>query len=108
MAQTTSGIRGDGAAAGSTVTVTDTVTGRSVSTTVQQDGSFVITGLRPSTYKVVGAGETQEVVLPVGQTVTIDAAPAAVAAGEPGAIVVTGRRNRQEVRSAAVGTSVSR
>ena len=107
LAQTTSGIRGEGATAGSTVTVTDQVTGRSVSTTVQEDGTFVITGLRPSTYRVVGAGAPQEVVLPVGQTVTIDAAPPAAAAGEPGAIVVTGRRNRQEVRSATIGTSVS-
>jgi outer membrane receptor protein involved in Fe transport len=79
-----------------------------VTTTVGQDGSFVIPGLRPSTYQVSGVGEAQEVVLPVGQTVTIDAAPQPVAAGaDSGAIVVTGRRNRQEVRSAAVGTSVS-
>ena len=106
LAQTTSAIRGEGATAGATVTVTDQVTGRSVSTTVDADGTFVITGLRPSTYRVVGAGETQEVALPVGQTVTIDAAPQAVAT-EPGAIVVTGRRNRNEVRSATTGTSVS-
>lgn len=106
-AQTTSTIRGEGARPGSTVTVTDTVTGRSASATVDPNGTFIIVGLRPSTYRVLGAGEAQEVVLPVGQTVTIDAA--AAPASEPGGpeIVVTGRRNRNEVRSATVGTSVS-
>lgn len=107
LAQTTSGIRGQGATAGATVTVTDLVTGRDVTTTVEQDGTFVIVGLRPSTYRIVGAGETQEVVLPVGQTITIDAAPAAEATPGEGAIVVTGRRNRTETRSATIGTSVS-
>jgi outer membrane receptor protein involved in Fe transport len=106
LAQTTSTIRGEGATAGATITVTDQNTGRSVSTRVNADGTFVIPGLRPSTYRVVGAGQPQDVTLPVGQTVTIDSAPQ-VAAGAPGAIIVTGRRNRQEVRSAAVGTSVS-
>lgn len=107
-AQTTSNIRGEGAQPGTTVTVTDTVTGRVATTTVNQDGTFVIPGLRPSTYSVTGAGEPQQVELPVGQTVTIDAAPRTAAPStEPGAIVVTGRRNRQEVRSATVGTSIS-
>lgn len=105
-AQTTSSIRGEGATPGSTISATDTVTGQTATTTVNADGTFVIVGLRPSTYRVTGAGEAQDVVLPVGQTVTIDVAPPAAAAGS-GAIVVTGRRNRQEVRSATVGTSVS-
>jgi outer membrane receptor protein involved in Fe transport len=108
MAQTLSTLRGEHATAGATITVTDTVTGRDVTTTVGPDGTFVIVGLRPSTYRVVGAGQTQEVELPVGQTVTIDVAPpvAETPAGER-AIIVTGRRNRNEVRSATVGTSVS-
>ena len=113
-AQTTAGLRGEGATPGATITATDTVTGRSATTTVNPDGTFVIPGLRPSTYRVEGAGAPQVVELPVGQTVTIDAASAPAAAadtatttGASGAIVVTGRRNRQEVRSATVGTSVS-
>src|SRR4051794_38706031 len=106
--QTLSSIRGEHATPGATIRATDTVTGQTASTTVNPDGTFVIVGLRPSTYNVAGAGETQQVVLPVGQTVMIDAAPAvAEATGSGRAIVVTGRRNRQEVRSAAVGTSVS-
>lgn len=108
-AQTTASIRGEHATPGATVTVTDTVTGQVAKSTVNQDGTFVIPGLRPSTYRVEGVGEPQDVVLPVGQTVTIDTAPAPQAATDSGgrAIVVTGRRNRQEVRSATVGTSVS-
>ena len=110
FAQTTASIRGEGATPGATISATDTVTGRTVTTTVNTDGTFVIPGLRPSTYRVEGAGAAQEVELPVGQTVTIDAAPApaeaeTTTAGD--AIVVRGRRNRQEVRSATVGTSVS-
>ena len=108
-AQTTAGLRGEGATPGATIRATDTVTGRAVTTVVRPDGSFVIPGLRPSTYRVEGAGEPQTVELPVGQTVTIDTAPTAAATttSPSGAIVVTGRRNRQEVRSATVGTSVS-
>lgn len=108
QAQTTASIRGEHATPGATISATDTVTGRTITTTVNPDGTFVIVGLRPSTYRVEGAGEPQEVVLPVGQTVTIDLAPPPAATAEGGrAIVVTGRRNRQEVRSATVGTSVS-
>jgi outer membrane receptor protein involved in Fe transport len=108
-AQTTSSIRGEHATPGATITVTDTVTGQRASTQVNPDGTFVIVGLRPSTYRVEGAGETQQVVLPVGQTVTIDVAPPEPTTTTAGGrtIVVTGRRNRQEVRSATVGTSVS-
>jgi hypothetical protein len=110
-AQTTAGLRGEGATPGATVTATDTVTGRAATTTVNPDGTFVIPGLRPSTYRVEGAGAPQVVELPVGQTVTIDATPAptdtATTTGPNGNIVVTGRRNRQEVRSATTGTSVS-
>jgi hypothetical protein len=111
MAQTLSTIRGEHATPGATISVRDTTTGQTNSTKVNPDGTFAIVGLRPSTYNVTGAGEAQEVVLPVGQTVTIDAAPAAAAAGGgagDGAIVVTGRRNRSEVRTATVTTNVSR
>jgi outer membrane receptor protein involved in Fe transport len=107
FAQTAGTIRGEGAAAGSTVTVTDTVTGRSVATTVGPDGTFVIVGLRPSTYRIEGAGAIQNVTVPVGQTVTIDAAPEAAAAEAGQEIVVRGRRDRTEVRTATVATNVS-
>src|SRR5690349_8904606 len=110
FAQPTASIRGEGLTPGATVTATDTVTGRAVTTTVNPDGTFVIPGLRPSTYRVEGVGAAQDVELPVGQTITIDSAPEpapAATTGAGGEIVVRGRRNRQEVRSATVGQSVS-
>ncbi|PSJ36883.1 TonB-dependent receptor [Allosphingosinicella deserti] len=107
-AQTAGSIRGEGAQAGATVTVTDVVTGRSTTATVGPDGTFVIFGLRPSTYRVEGSGETRNVTVPVGQTVTIDAAPAPTPTAESGEeIIVQGRRDRTEVRTATVSTNVS-
>lgn len=107
FAQTTATLQGrvEGAEAGSTVTVTDTVTGRTVTTTTRADGSFTIVGLRPSTYRVEAQGqEAEEVSLPVGQIVNVDLAPPAPAGEE---VVVTGTRGRSEVRTATIGTSIS-
>ena len=105
-AQVTSTIRGqvEGASPGTVVTVTDTNTGRSVTTTVQADGSYVIVGLRPSVYRVETEGRpAEEVVLPVGEVITFDL----MAAEEGAEIVVRGAQDRPEVRSATIGTSVS-
>lgn len=111
-AQTTSTLQGhvEGAAPGSTVTVTDTVTGRSVTATVNAEGNYIVVGLRPSTYRVqVAGGEEETVVLPVGQTVTYDlgGAPEAADAGTGTEVVVTGKRDRAETRTATVTTNVS-
>lgn len=110
FAQTTGTLQGrvEGATAGSSVTVTDTVTGRSVRTTTRADGSFTVVGLRPSTYRVESEGqEAQQVSLPVGQIVNVDLAPPAAAPAEGEEVVVTGNRGRTEVRTATIGTSVS-
>ena len=56
QAQSTSSIRGDHGTPGSTITAVDTVTGQKATTTVNADGTFVIPGLRPSTYHVDGRG----------------------------------------------------
>lgn len=110
-AQTTSTLQGhvEGAAPGTTVTVTDTTTGRSVTATVDAQGNYVIVGLRPSTYRVAVSGgpAAETVTVPVGQTVTFDVGEPAEAAAAPGEIVVTGMRSRPEVRSATIGTNVS-
>ena len=110
-AQTTSTLQGhvEGAAPGATVTVTDTVTGRSVTVTVNAEGNYVIVGLRPSTYQVQlsGGAEAETVTLPVGQTVNYDLGEAAATADSGGEIVVTGTRDRTEVRTATVSTNVS-
>lgn len=107
-AQTFSTIRGENASPGATVTAVNANTGERTAVTVRPDGTFVIVGVRPGTYRLEGAGDAREVVVPVGQTVTVDAAPPAPAADGEAAIVVTGRRDRTEVRSATVTTNVSR
>lgn len=106
MAQSTSTLQGhvEGAAAGTTVKATDTVTGQSVTTTVDANGNYVIVGLRPSTYTVEATGvETQTITVPVGQTVNYDL-------GNPTGqdIVVTGARGAHvEARTAVISTNVS-
>lgn len=106
-AQTTSSLRGhvEGAAAGTTLTITDTNTGQKVTATVDANGDYFVPGLRPSTYRVEAPGaEADTVVVPVGQTVVYDIAPPATTGSE---IVVTGTRGRNEVRTATVTTNVS-
>ncbi len=119
LAQAAASIRGTvaGAPAGTVVTVTDTNTGQRVAGRTGANGVYVISGLRPGTYRVEVEGrQTQNVVLPVGLTITYDVPAAATAQPENGAvsdeavsgadIVVTGTR-QQEVRSATISTSVS-
>ncbi len=107
-AQTTSGIQGhvDGAAPGSVVTFTDLNTGHTNTAKVDANGNYLIAGLPPSTYRVQSSGHSQTVVVPLGQTVTVDlAAAAAAATGRE--IVVVGARTK-DVKTPAVTTNVSR
>ena len=119
LAQAAASIRGTvaGAPAGTVVTVTDTNTGQRVAGRTGANGVYVISGLRPGTYRVEVEGrQTQNVVLPVGLTITYDVPAFTAAQPENGApsgeavsgadIVVTGTR-QQEVRSATISTSVS-
>ena len=117
-AQTASAIRGTvpGAAAGTTVTATDTFTGQKLTTRTTASGGFTFVGLRPSTYRVdVEGKQPQQVTVPVGQTAIVDFAEAPAAAETPvtggeepaaGDIVVTGRR-QLETRTATTSTNVS-
>lgn len=106
-AQTTSTVQGhvDGAAAGSTVTLTDLSTGHQNTTTVDASGNYILVGLPPSTYRVSAAGKTAQVVAPLGQAVTADLLAPEVAGGAD--IVVTGSRAK-DVRTATVSTNISR
>jgi outer membrane receptor for ferrienterochelin and colicin len=111
-AQTTSTVQGhvEGAAAGSTVTLTDLNTGRSDVTKVDAKGDYIIVGLPPSTYRVQSGGISQTVVVPLGQAVTVDLAaarPTAPSTAEGPAIVVVGARTK-DVKTPAVTTNVSR
>ena len=109
LAQTTSTLEGrvDGAAAGTVVTVTDLNTGRSDRTKVDARGHYLLVGVQPSTYKIEASGKSQTVVVPLGQTVTVDLGTAASASSGDGEIVVVGARTK-DVKSAAVTTNVSR
>ena len=108
----TSAIQGhvDGAAADTTVTVTDENTGQRITVKTDANGNYLALGLRPATYQVqVNAEPPVEVVAPVGQTAIADLTTAAAVTAQGGKdIVVTGTRNRTEVRSGSVVTNVSR
>ncbi|HYX47557.1 MAG TPA: carboxypeptidase regulatory-like domain-containing protein, partial [Sphingomicrobium sp.] len=108
IAQVTSGIQGHvtGAAAGSTVTFTDLNTGHTDTTRTDANGNYLIVGLPPSTYRVQSGSTSQNVVVPLGQTVTVDLAPAAPAAAAGGAIVIVGARTK-DVKTPATTTNVS-
>lgn len=80
----------DGAKAGDKVVAVDQTTGQRVSGTVDENGNYVILGVRPSTYKITSGEQTQEAQALVGSTVIVDFA--AAAAPGSGTIVVRGRR----------------
>ena len=105
-AQTTSTVQGhvDGAAAGSTVTLTDTNTGHQDSAKVDANGNYIIVGLPPSTYRVASGDKSVVVVVPLGQAVTADLLAEAGATKD---VVVTGSRAK-DVKTPAVTTNVSR
>lgn len=106
-AQTTSTVRGhvDGAAAGTTVTLTDTNTGHQDTVQVDAGGNYVLVGLAPSTYRITSGNLVAEVVVPLGQAVTADLIAAPATTG--GDIVVTASRAR-DVKTPAISTNVSR
>lgn len=105
-AQTTSTIQGhvDGAAPGAPVVLTDQNTGHQNTVAVDANGNYVLVGVPPSTYKVESSGKSVVVVVPLNQAVTADLAAAPQASQE---IVVTASHAR-DVRTATVGTNISR
>lgn len=92
----------DGAAAGTTIVVTDIHTGQSRTVTIDQVGNYSIIGLRPSTYRVEIEGrEPIETTLLIGQTSVVDFLDPA------STIVVRGDRLVREVRTQTVVTNVT-
>lgn len=93
--------------AGATVTATHEGMNSQVTAVTSADGGYVLDGLRPAPYTIRvdanGAPVEQRVVLGVGQSATLDLAPAR--AGD--AIVVTGRRTLIETKTSEVATNVS-
>lgn len=99
------------APAGTVVTATDANTGAKATATVRADGRYVIVGLRPGTYTVTfrapdGTTRTEQAVLPVGQTIEVDADLATAEAPVQEVTVVASRRNNP--RQSEVSTSISR
>ena len=91
---------------GSEVTATNTDTGLTRRTQVNADGSYVLVGLPPGTYRVsAGPGTEQVVSLSVASTATLDLggeqAPTAL-----GEVTVSGNR-LAEVRTSEVGGGIS-
>lgn len=100
-----SALRGKAPASGE-VTVTNTDTGLTRRTQVNADGTYVLVGLPPGTYRVsAGPGTEQIVSLGVGSTATLDleATQAPTALGE---VTVSGNR-LAEVKTSEVGGAIS-
>ncbi|WP_292045769.1 MULTISPECIES: TonB-dependent receptor [unclassified Brevundimonas] len=109
---------GQTAEAGATVVATEVSTGYATRSRVGADGRYVLSGLRPGTYRVQvtsadGQTAEQTVTLSLGQVGTLNLDVAAAATGqatagatELGDIVVTGRRVF-EVRTPEVATNVT-
>lgn len=108
---TTGTVRGsvEGAGAGVEVTALNPETGMTRSVTTREDGTYVISGLRPGTYRITAetpAGRIEEIVrLQVAQTLTVDLRTAAAAELE--AIEVVGVAPGFELRTSEVGTNVT-
>ena len=103
--------------AGGTITATDIATGYVSRGRIGADGDYVLSGLRPGTYRIAATsadGQTAEdtVTLALGQVATLDLDVAAAVTGstsettDVGDVVVTGRR-LFEVRTPEVATNVS-
>ena len=110
-------VDGQGAAVpNAVVTAVNEGTNQRTTATTGPDGSYALTGLRAAPYRITvdigGTTVEQRVITEVGQSATLDLAPAAAAAGEApagasGEIVVVGRR-LIETKTSEVGTNVSR
>ena len=109
---------GSATESGGTVLATEVATGYVTRGRIGEDGSYVLSGLRPGTYSIqvtTADGQSAEdtIVVALGQVATLDLDVAANVTGntsadasELGEVVVTGRR-LFEVRTSEVATNVS-
>jgi hypothetical protein len=92
-------------AAGSPVTATNQLNGYVYTAVTRADGSYVLTGVAPGTYRIKVGEQTSELVtVSVGQTSQVDLA---LQSGVQ-QVVITGSAARRDVAGSEVGTSVSR
>ncbi len=89
MAQTAGSTLRGRAPAGAEVVATEVDTGAVRKTAVSADGTYVIAGLPAGNYHITVGGRAADVVVPVA-SVQVQDFETAAAAGEGGAIVVTG------------------
>jgi outer membrane receptor protein involved in Fe transport len=109
LAQTADATLRGSAAANADITAKNVATGATRRTKAGADGSYVLVGLTPGTYRVdAGAGTETVVTLSVASTATLDlvAGGEAVSEAPMQEVTVTGRRLR-EVRTSEVGTTIS-
>src|SRR6266404_1143185 len=96
---------------GATVTITNDATGISVVARSNQEGLYILTGLRPAMYtlKAEAAGfrgvERKNVVLAVSQDTTVDLSMNPLSVTET--VIVTGNAPLLDTESAALGTDVT-
>ena len=99
------------AQAGATVTATNTATGQVTRTTSRADGSYVLVGLAPGTYKLDITAEgfaprVETLTVQIGQTVDLDLALAKAGSVQLETVVITGSAGLDR-KSSEVGTNVS-
>jgi outer membrane receptor for ferrienterochelin and colicin len=92
------------APAGTEIVATEVNTGSTRRTTASSDGSYVLAGLQPGSYKVTAGDREADLVIPVASTLTQNF-DAPVAASND--IVVTGTRPTVEAKSSEVNQFVS-
>jgi len=96
---------------GATITATNTATGQVTRTTSRADGSYVLVGLAPGSYKIAitapdFAPQTLDLTVLVGQTVDLDLPLARAGAAQLGTVTVVGSTTRDR-KTSEVGTNVT-
>jgi len=96
---------------GASVTATNTANGQVSRTTSRADGSYVLVGLAPGTYKIDitapgFAARSETLTVLIGQTVELDLPLAKVGAVELNVVTVTGRAGLDR-KTSEVGTNVT-
>jgi hypothetical protein len=97
---------------GASVTATNTATGQVTRTTSRADGSYVLVGLAPGTYKLDITAEgfaprVEMLTVQIGQTVDLDLALAKAGSTQLETVVITGAAGGLDRKSSEVGTNVS-
>ena len=96
---------------GATITATNTASGQVTRTTSRADGSYVLVGLVPGSYKIAIAApdfapQTRDLTVLVGQTVDLDLPLARAGAAQLNTVTIVGSASRDR-KTSEVGTNVT-